>query len=147
MSGVRLPDEAVSLPAALLVAGAGAAIGSLWAVPDAPTALLMARFYQLWQAEGHGPQEALRLARDLAAGARQTPNMLAASPLWTGAGHGLFPMTFGSGNPAAATHTPTAGRFVLTGCGTCSAVRLRLIRPVRKTPSHIRQRLHGRALR
>lgn len=63
ISGVRLPDEAVSLPAALLVAGAGAAIGSLWAVPDAPTALLMARFYELWQAEGHGPQEALRLAQ------------------------------------------------------------------------------------
>jgi CHAT domain-containing protein len=63
ISGVRLPDEAVSLPAALLVAGADAAIGSLWAVPDAPTALLMARFYQLWQAEGHGPQEALRLAQ------------------------------------------------------------------------------------
>jgi CHAT domain-containing protein len=63
MSGVRLPDEAVSLPAALLVAGANAAIGSLWAVPDAPTALLMARFYQLWQQEGHDPPEALRLAQ------------------------------------------------------------------------------------
>ena len=63
ISGVRLPDEAVSLPVALLVAGAGATIGSLWSVLDPPTALLMARFYQLWQAEGHGPQEALRLAQ------------------------------------------------------------------------------------
>lgn len=63
MSGVRLPDEAVSLPTALLQAGADATIGSLWAVPDAPTALLMARFYQLWQGEGYDPPEALRLAQ------------------------------------------------------------------------------------
>jgi CHAT domain-containing protein/tetratricopeptide (TPR) repeat protein len=63
MSGVRLPDEAMSLPAALLIAGAAAAIGSLWAVPDAPTTLLMARFYQLWQQEGHDPPGALRLAQ------------------------------------------------------------------------------------
>jgi CHAT domain-containing protein len=63
MSGVRLPDEAVSLPTALLQAGAGATIGSLWAVPDAPTALLMARFYQLWQREGHDAPQALRLAQ------------------------------------------------------------------------------------
>ena len=63
MSGSRLPDEAISLPTALLKAGAGAVIGSLWAVPDAPTALLMSRFYELWQLEGHDPPEALRLAQ------------------------------------------------------------------------------------
>jgi CHAT domain-containing protein len=62
-SGAQLPDEAVSLPTALLQAGAGAAIGSLWAVPDAPTALLMARFYELWRHDGHEPPHALRLAQ------------------------------------------------------------------------------------
>jgi CHAT domain-containing protein len=49
VSDARHPDEAVSLPTALLLAGAQAAVGSAWAVLDAPTALLMARLYDLWQ--------------------------------------------------------------------------------------------------
>lgn len=44
---VKLPDEAIGLPAAMLEAGATAAIGTLWPVDDEPTALLMTRFYEL----------------------------------------------------------------------------------------------------
>jgi hypothetical protein len=60
--GASLPDEAIGLPTALLAAGAQAAIGSMWAVPDGPTALLMARMYDFWR-EGYTPPEALRRAQ------------------------------------------------------------------------------------
>jgi CHAT domain-containing protein len=63
ITGALLPDEAISLPTALLQVGARTAVGSQWAVPDAPTALLMARFYEFWQLEGHDPPEALRRAQ------------------------------------------------------------------------------------
>ncbi|MEV0430084.1 CHAT domain-containing protein [Micromonospora sp. NPDC050495] len=43
---VRLPDEAIGLPAGFLRAGAAAVVGTLWPVADLPTALLMRRFYQ-----------------------------------------------------------------------------------------------------
>lgn len=43
---VRLPDEAIGLPAGFLRAGASAVVGTLWPVADLPTALLMRRFYQ-----------------------------------------------------------------------------------------------------
>lgn|GEM_PF-2562633 len=39
-------DEYIGLPGAFIVAGAGAVIGSLWAVEDVSTCLLMAKFYR-----------------------------------------------------------------------------------------------------
>ena len=42
----RLPDEAIGLPAGFLQSGAAAVVGSLWAVNDFSTALVMARFYR-----------------------------------------------------------------------------------------------------
>jgi hypothetical protein len=42
---VRLPEEAIGLPAGFLRAGAAAVIGTLWPVADRPTSLLMQRFY------------------------------------------------------------------------------------------------------
>jgi CHAT domain-containing protein/tetratricopeptide (TPR) repeat protein len=57
-----LPDEAVSIGAALLAAGAACAIAALWPVHDAATALLMVRLYEHLD-EGLEPPDALRLAQ------------------------------------------------------------------------------------
>jgi CHAT domain-containing protein/tetratricopeptide (TPR) repeat protein len=59
-----LPDEAVSLPTAMMRAGAAATIGSLWSVAaGASTAVLFGRFYQLWRENGLDPADALRDAQ------------------------------------------------------------------------------------
>jgi CHAT domain-containing protein len=50
--GAELQDEVVSLPAALAQAGVAGVVGSLWEVDDAASAVLLARFYDLWLAEG-----------------------------------------------------------------------------------------------
>ena len=64
VAGGSLPDEALGLPTALLAAGVPGVIASAWAIPDhRVTAVLMARFYELWQAEGQPPAEALRQAQ------------------------------------------------------------------------------------
>jgi len=55
-----VPDEAVSLPTAMLRAGAAATIGSLWSVAaGASTAVLFARFYELWRKNRLEPADAL----------------------------------------------------------------------------------------
>ena len=43
----RYPDEYVGLGSGLLMAGAPAVVGALWAIDDRPTALLMSEFYRL----------------------------------------------------------------------------------------------------
>jgi CHAT domain-containing protein len=43
----RLPDEAIGLPAGLLLAGTPGVVATLWAVNDLSTALLMIKFYEL----------------------------------------------------------------------------------------------------
>jgi tetratricopeptide (TPR) repeat protein len=50
---LRAPDEVVGLPAALVVAGAAAVVGSLWRVKDDPAGLFMADFYR--RLRGTGP--------------------------------------------------------------------------------------------
>lgn len=59
LPGGVLLDEVVGLPSALLQAGLGGVIGSLWPVPDTSTMLLMSRFYKLWREKGMGPRDAL----------------------------------------------------------------------------------------
>ncbi len=61
--GTELLDEVFSLPTGLLQAGTAGIIGSLWPVPDAPTMVLMARFYELWHGHHLGPPEALNGAQ------------------------------------------------------------------------------------
>lgn len=63
--GRDLPDEVVGLATGLLQAGVAGVIGSMWAVPDASTALLLARFYELWRDDANlvAPAEALRRAQ------------------------------------------------------------------------------------
>lgn len=64
VAGGGLPDEALGLPTALLAAGVPGVIASAWAIPDhRVTAVLMARFYELWQADGQPPAQALRQAQ------------------------------------------------------------------------------------
>jgi CHAT domain-containing protein len=64
VAGSSLPDEALGLPTALLAAGVTGVIASAWAIPDRlVTAVLLARFYELWQADGQPPAEALRQAQ------------------------------------------------------------------------------------
>ncbi|HET6984779.1 MAG TPA: CHAT domain-containing tetratricopeptide repeat protein [Myxococcaceae bacterium] len=53
----------VGLTRAFMDAGAKRVVGSLWSVPDAPTAALMSRFYALLLGEGRSPAEALRGAQ------------------------------------------------------------------------------------
>jgi hypothetical protein len=63
LPGAELPEEAVSLPSGLLQAGVAGVVGNLWAVNEVSTAVLMARFYDLWRGEGLEPPEALRRAQ------------------------------------------------------------------------------------
>jgi CHAT domain-containing protein/predicted negative regulator of RcsB-dependent stress response len=53
----------VGLTRAFMDAGARRVVGSLWSVPDAPTAALMFRFYALLLGERRSPAEALRGAQ------------------------------------------------------------------------------------
>jgi CHAT domain-containing protein len=61
--GFALPDEAVSLPTGLLLAGFAGVVASLWSVTDVSTALLMGQFYKLWRNEGLTPPVALNEAQ------------------------------------------------------------------------------------
>ena len=63
VSGTRLPDEVISLPAGLLQAGVAGIAASLWSVADMSTMLLIRRFYDYWQQEGFTLPESLRLAQ------------------------------------------------------------------------------------
>jgi len=47
ISGKRIPDEVIGLPAGFLQAGVPAFIGTLWPVDDLVSALLMTRFYEI----------------------------------------------------------------------------------------------------
>ena len=47
--GTDLPDEVIMLPSAMLQAGFGGVVASLWSVADVSTAMLMARFYEAWR--------------------------------------------------------------------------------------------------
>jgi CHAT domain-containing protein len=57
--GIALPDEVVSLPTALIQAGAAGVVATGWAVPDAPTAALVVEFYRQWRWERKSPANAL----------------------------------------------------------------------------------------
>ena len=61
--GTKLPDEVVSLPSGLLQAGVAGVAASLWSVQDLSTAMLVARFYELWRKDGLPLPEALRQAQ------------------------------------------------------------------------------------
>jgi CHAT domain-containing protein len=63
LPGTSLPDEVIALPTGLLQAGVGGVVASMWAVPDAPTALLMAEFYRRWRGGAQPPAAALREAQ------------------------------------------------------------------------------------
>jgi CHAT domain-containing protein len=64
VAGGSLPDEVLGLPTALLAAGVTGVIASMWAIPDhLVTAVLLARFYEFWQADDQPPAEALRQAQ------------------------------------------------------------------------------------
>jgi tetratricopeptide (TPR) repeat protein len=61
--GLELPDEVVGLPTALVQAGAGGVIASLWPVADDSTAILMGAFHRHWRRDQATPAEALRRAQ------------------------------------------------------------------------------------
>ena len=65
--GAQAPDEAIGLPSAFVEAGVGGVLASLWEVLDAGAMILLARFYELWRAEGHSVPEALVARPALAA--------------------------------------------------------------------------------
>jgi len=59
----KLPEEAVGLPSGFLQAGVIGIVGTLWAVNDLSTALLMIKFYNYHLVDGLSPSEALRNAQ------------------------------------------------------------------------------------
>ncbi len=61
--GQMLPDEAVGLPTGLMQAGVPGVVASLWSVPDISTALLMAKFYDLWPGPDMSPARGLNEAQ------------------------------------------------------------------------------------
>lgn len=64
LPGTQLLDEVISLPTGWIQAGMGGAVGSLWAVNDISTTILMARFYELWKGgRGLQPPDALHQAQ------------------------------------------------------------------------------------
>lgn len=64
-----IPDEAMSLAAGFMAAGAAAVVASLWPIPDLPTAALMGEFHRALRA-GAAPASALGAAQAaMAAGA------------------------------------------------------------------------------
>ncbi|HKV77588.1 MAG TPA: CHAT domain-containing protein [Candidatus Sulfotelmatobacter sp.] len=60
---VRLPDEATSLAAGLLLGGCRAVIASAWQVPDTATSALMRLFYHRWRHEHDEISSALHNAQ------------------------------------------------------------------------------------
>ena len=63
LAGDELPDEVISLPAALLQAGLTGVVATQWAVRGRPAAFLAARFYSLWKGEELAPAVALARAQ------------------------------------------------------------------------------------
>ncbi|UOZ03499.1 CHAT domain-containing protein [Amycolatopsis sp. WQ 127309] len=61
--GSVLPDEVISLPTGLIQAGVAGVVATRWAVRSEAVSLLLARFYQLWRAEGREPASALQAAQ------------------------------------------------------------------------------------
>ena len=63
LGNVALPDDVLSVPAALMEAGSAGVVASLWPVDDGSSMLVMARFYGLWRRERLSPPAALRQAQ------------------------------------------------------------------------------------
>jgi CHAT domain-containing protein len=59
LAGTDLPDEVISLPAALLQAGMTGVVATQWAVTGLPAALLSARFYEHCRGDGWSVPAAL----------------------------------------------------------------------------------------
>ncbi|BAY10866.1 CHAT domain-containing protein [Calothrix sp. NIES-2098] len=63
LPGIKLADEAISLPTGLLQAGVAGVAASLWSVSDLSTMMLLTCFYDLWRVEGLEIAQALRQAQ------------------------------------------------------------------------------------
>jgi CHAT domain-containing protein len=63
LAGPHVLDETISLSAALLAAGCGGVLSTLWLVEDVSTALLMLKFYWEWRRERYPAPLALALAQ------------------------------------------------------------------------------------
>ncbi|MFE4105414.1 CHAT domain-containing protein, partial [Almyronema epifaneia] len=63
LPGLKLADEAISLPTGLLQAGVAGVVASLWAVSDLSTMMLLVRFYDYWREDKLEPAIALREAQ------------------------------------------------------------------------------------
>jgi CHAT domain-containing protein len=61
--GIKLPEEVISFPMALLHAGLDAVIATLWPVEDFSTMLLISAFYSFWRQNFQKPLHALKSAQ------------------------------------------------------------------------------------
>lgn len=62
-TGRLLPDEAVSLPTALMQAGVAGVVAAQWPANDQGTAFFVAKFYELWRRQQLPPADALCAAQ------------------------------------------------------------------------------------
>ena len=63
VSGIDLPDELIGLPTALVQAGVGGVLASLWSVNEISTVLLLVRFYEFWKGQSMAADQALQQAQ------------------------------------------------------------------------------------
>ncbi len=63
ITGIKLQDEMISFPAALLQAGVAGVISTLWSVDELSTALLISKFYELWNKDLKDPLKALKYSQ------------------------------------------------------------------------------------
>ncbi len=61
--GLKNLDEMIALPSGWMQVGVPGVVGTLWAVNDLSTAMLITRFYDLWRQEGLPLPQALRQAQ------------------------------------------------------------------------------------
>ncbi|GAA4041802.1 CHAT domain-containing protein [Streptomyces shaanxiensis] len=71
-----MPEAAVSLPAALLSAGAGGVLGTLWEADDRVTALMMAAFYRNLAGRAGSPADPAHALREAQTWVRDSTNAM-----------------------------------------------------------------------
>jgi CHAT domain-containing protein len=115
LSGTRLPDEAVGLPAGLLQAGFAGVVACHWPVSDHSTALFMVRFHELWRGQGLSPAAALAEAQRWLRTATPADIDSCAGRTRAGSPGGAAPVPGNGRIPGAYGHPYFWAPFALTG--------------------------------
>jgi CHAT domain-containing protein len=107
----ELPDEALGLPGALLLAGAGGVVASLWFVSEYSTMMLMTRFYEYWRGRDMAPVTALRAAQQWVRDTTNSEKLLVISQLFPEVVNRMAPETADSLYKVMGLRDPNARDF------------------------------------